>query len=334
MKPPSGDLPLVVMDSAISSESTGALDDVAEQIGFEDERSLDRLIEDRGPEVVGLGIQLTTEVDRARLDRLPAIRIVANCAVGYDNIDVEAAAARGIIVTNTPGVLTEATADLTWALILSVARRVVEGDALVRSGGWTGWDPALLLGHELHGRTLAILGLGRIGAAVARRGASFGMDVVYWSRNARLDLERDHGFRRVDLETALTCADVVSVHLPLSASTRHLIDGRRLALMKATAILVNTSRGSVVNEADLAKALATGTVAGAGLDVYENEPRVHPDLLASPRAVLLPHLGSATRATRKAMAHKVAENLRAVLSGEPAVTPIDAQAGAGSGSGA
>lgn len=314
--------PLVLVDADIPDAPLAALDGVAEILRYRHGTEIDRLISARGGAVAALGTLLSTRVDGALMERLPALRVVANCAVGVDNIDLAAAEKRNVIVTNTPDVLTEATADLAWALILAVARRVREGDALVRTGAWTGWHPRQLLGLELAGATLAILGLGSIGAAVARRAAAFKMDVIYWSRTARPDLESRLMLRRFPLEAALERADVVSIHLPLTDETRHRIGAPELARMKPGAILVNTARGPIVDEAALAEALATGHLAGAGLDVYEDEPRVHPGLLAHPRTVCLPHLGSATEATRLAMARLVAENIAAVLAGREAVTPV------------
>jgi glyoxylate reductase len=322
-----GERPLLLVDASIPDGPLGTLQEVAQVERFVDDAELDRLIEERGDRVVGLGVQLTTSIDEPRLARLPALQIVADYAVGYDNVDLRTAAARGIVVTHTPDVLTEATADLTWALILAVARRVLEGDALARSGEWSGWHPRQLLGKELSGSTLAILGMGRIGEAVARRGRAFGMRIVYWSRTGRPAVNRELGARRLDLEAALRSADVASVHLALTDETRGLLDASRLALMKRDAILINTARGPIVDEDALADALEAGRLMGAGLDVHEKEPAVHPRLAASRRTVLLPHLGSATVATRERMAEVVARNLLAVVRGDPApdrVPPPDA----------
>lgn len=314
--------PLVLVDAAIPDAPFVALAEVAEVVRFAGDAELERLLAERGGEVAGLGVQLTTAIDRQLLARLPALEIVADYAVGHDNVDLDAAAERGVVVTHTPDVLTAATADLTWALILAVARRVLEGDRIARSGAWTGWHPRQLLGKELDGSTLAILGMGRIGEAVARRGRAFGMQVVYWSRTPRPAIERELEARRLELDLALEAADVISIHLPLTDETRHLVDASRLARMKADAILVNTSRGPIVDEDALADALEAGRLLGAGLDVHEREPAVHPRLAASPRTVLLPHLGSATVATRERMAEVVARNLRAVLSGAPPTDPV------------
>lgn len=258
---------------------------------------------------------LTNRFDASVFDAAgPALRIVANFAVGYDNIDVPEATRRGIWVTNTPGVLTEATADLAWALLLAAARRLVEGDRLVRSGHWGGWHPLELLGHSVAGRTLGIIGAGRIGTAVARRATGFGMTVLYCDRRASEPIEA-LGARRTDLPALLRESDFVSIHVDLNPSTRHLIDAASLALMKPTAVLINTSRGPVIDEAALIDALRTRRIAAAGLDVYENEPHVPPDLRNLDNVVLLPHIGSATVEAREAMARMAAENVVAALRG-------------------
>lgn len=322
MKRATGRLPLVLVDGAIPQAPFGVLEGIAELARFAGEEEIERWIDRRGEEIAGLGVQLTTRVDEALLARLPMLRVVANYAVGTDNVDLDAARRRGLVVTHTPDVLTETTADLTWALILAVARRVIEGDRLARSGEWTGWHPGELLGKELAGATLGILGMGRIGEAVARRAAPFRMRIAYWSRTARPDLERALEARRMELDAAIAAADVVSIHLPLTTETHHLIDARLLALAKPSAIVVNTSRGPIVDEDALAQALDSGRLGGAGLDVHEHEPRIHPGLAASTRTVLLPHLGSATVETRERMAAIVARNLRAVLEGSPPTDPV------------
>ncbi len=246
----------------------------------------------------------TDRVDDAVMAAGPLL-VVANHAVGVDNVDLEAARARGVVVTNTPGVLTEATADLTMALILACARRVVEADRLVRDGGFQGWRPTMLRGMDLWGAQLGIVGKGRIGTAVARRAAAFGMEIAWNTRR-----------KGMAFEELLATSDVVSLHCPLTPETRHLIGADQLAAMKPGAILINTARGPVVDEAALARALKTGAIAGAGLDVFEAEPAVHPDLLPLSNVVLLPHLGSATWQTRRRMAEKAARNLVAALRGE------------------
>ena len=271
---------------------------------------------------LGIAPLLTRRLGTSELAGLPALRVVANVAVGYDNVDVATARSRGIVVTNTPDVLTEATADLTWALLLACARRLPEGLALVRDGAWTGWHPEQLLGMQLAGRTLGLLGAGRIGQAVGRRAAPFGMRVVYVSRSAQPEFERVTGAVRTDLDGLFTASDVVSLHAPAVPELRRVVDARRLAAMRPGAILVNTARGDLVDEVALAAALESGHLGAAGLDVYAAEPRIEPRLLAAPRTVLLPHVGSATRDTRAAMAALAVANLRAVLAGGPPLTPV------------
>lgn len=264
----------------------------------------------------GLLCQLADVVDEELLTAAPRLRAIANYAVGYNNIDTKAASARGIPVTNTPGVLTESTADLTWALMLSVARRVVEGDNMVRAGRFKGWAPRLMLGLDVYDRTLGLIGMGRIAQAVARRARGFGMRVVYYSRSALShQLEQELVAERVELPQLLAESDFVSIHVPLTPDTHHLIGRRELAAMKPTAILVNTARGPVVDEGALAEALAAGVIAGAGLDVFEDEPAVHPGLLSAANVVLLPHVGSATRDTRARMAVLAARSLVDLLLG-------------------
>ena len=270
----------------------------------------------------GLAPLLTRKLGATELAGLPALRIVANVAVGFDNVDVAAARTRGIIVTNTPDVLTEATADLTWALLLACARRLPEGMDLVRGGAWTGWHPEQLLGMELAGRTLGLLGAGRIGQAVGRRAAPFGMRVRYVSRSPKPEFERLIGAVRTDLDTLFADADVVSLHAPAVPELRRVVDAARLATMRPGAILINTARGDLVDEAAVAAALESGHLGAAGLDVYAAEPRIEPRLLVAPRAVLLPHVGSATRDTRGRMAALAVANLRAVLAGGQALTPV------------
>jgi glyoxylate reductase len=252
---------------------------------------------------------LTDRVDESVVAGAPELEIVANVAVGYDNIDVPALKARGIVVTNTPDVLTEATAELTWALILAAARRIGEGERLVRSGGWKGWALDFMLGMELRGKQLGIIGRGRIGRAVAAKASAFGMTAVF----ARHDMS---------LDELLVSSDVVSIHTPGNTATRHLIDRRALARMKRSAILVNTARGSIVDEEALVWALGERLIAAAGLDVFEKEPDVHPGLLPLENVVLVPHLGSATRETRTAMADLAVSNVLAVLDGRPPLTPV------------
>jgi len=265
---------------------------------------------------------LSRWVGGTELKNLPKLRIVANVAVGYNNVDLVAAEMRGVLVTNTPGVLTDATADLTWALILATARRLVEGVDLVRSGRWTGWHPEQLLGLELRGRTLGLLGAGRIGPAVGRRAPAFGLRVLYVARTPKPDFERDTGAIRVDIGRLLAESDIVSLHAPSTPETKGIINADTLARMKSGAILINTARGDLVREEALAAALERGHLGAAGLDVYTDEPAIHPRLLAAPRTVLLPHIGSATAETRRQMAAIAVANVQAVLSGKPPLTPV------------
>ena len=265
---------------------------------------------------------LSRWVGGTELKQLPNLRIVANCAVGYNNVDLVAAEMRNVLVTNTPGVLTEATADLTWGLILSTARRLVEGVDLVRSGKWTGWHPEQLLGLELRGRTLGLFGAGRIGQAVGRRAPPFGLRVLYTARTPKPEFERETGARRADASQLLAESDIVSLHVPSTPETKGIINGETLARMKRGAILINTSRGDLIREEALAMALESGHLRAAGLDVYTDEPTIHPRLRAAPRTVLLPHIGSATEETRRKMAAIAVANVQAVLSGKPPLTPV------------
>jgi glyoxylate reductase len=252
---------------------------------------------------------LNDKVDGTLLDAAPGLKIVANIGVGYDNIDASACRARGVVVTNTPDVLTEATAELTWALILGIARRVAEGDRLIRAGGWKGWALDFMLGTELRGKQLGIIGRGRIGRAVAAKAPAFGMKAVF----AKHDMSMDE---------LLVTSDVISIHTPGAPELRHLINRRTLMRMKRTALLVNAARGSIVDEDALVWALDERLIAGAALDVFEREPVVHQGLLAHENVLLVPHLGSATRETRTAMTELAVRNVIAVLAGDPPLTPV------------
>ncbi len=274
---------------------------------------------------------LTDRIDRVVIDAGGSLRIVANVAVGYDNVDVAHARSRGVVVTNTPDVLTESVAEFTWGLILTVTRRIAEGERLLRRGDWKGWALDFLLGSDLAGKQLGIVGMGRIGLAVAARAGAFGMQVAYASSDpVDLSLYRGHlampNLTPLPLDQVLSSSDVISIHVPLTPATRHLIDRRALARMKRSAYLINTARGPVVDEDALAWALEGRLIAGAGLDVYENEPHVHARLLALENVVLVPHLGSATVETRTAMADLAVSNVLAVLSGRPPLTPVAAGA--------
>ncbi len=266
--------------------------------------------------------QLVDPVDREVIEAGKNLRVIAAYAAGYDNIDVRAAAERGIVVTNTPRVLTEATAEMAWSLLLSAARRVAEGDRLTRSGGFRGWAPLLHLGQGVTGKVLGIVGAGRIGTAVARMSRGFQMKILYWGRNRNEEIEKEFGGRKVELTELLKESDFVSLHVPLSAGTRHLIGKKELELMKPTSVLVNTARGPVIDEAALVLALRAGRPFAAGLDVYEKEPALSLGLSDLPNVVLAPHAGSATVETRARMAVLAAENIAAVLEGRPPLTPV------------
>ncbi len=274
--------------------------------------------------VRGLLTMLTDRVDDEVLDAAgPDLAVVANYAVGFDNVDVAACTARGVLVTNTPDVLTDATADIAWSLILAASRRVGEGERLLRAGRPWAWAPGFLLGREVTGKTLGVVGFGRIGQAVAERAAGFRMRVLYHSRSPKPEAEARLGAERRSFEDLLREADVISVHCALTDETRGLFGAEAFRAMKPTAILVNTARGPVVDEKALAAALRAGELFAAGLDVYEREPEVHPDLLALENVVLAPHLGSATVETRTAMGMLAAENLVAALEGRRPPTPLN-----------
>ena len=264
----------------------------------------------------GVVCLVTDAITADVMDAAPDLKVIANVAVGYNNIDVPAAQARGIVVTNTPDVLTDATADLTLALIMNITRRISEGDRLIRRGGWKEWSLDFMVGKALSGKTLGIIGFGRIGQAVAARAVPFGMRVIH-SRAQSVP-----GSGSIPVDRLLATADIVSIHCPLTPETRHMINQAALARMKRSAYLINTSRGPVVDEAALAWALKNGIISGAALDVYEEEPTVHPDLLTLENVVLSPHLGSATTETRNAMADLAVRNAIAVLTGQSPLTPV------------
>jgi glyoxylate reductase len=261
-------------------------------------------------------------VDAEFLDVAPKLKVISCLAVGYDNVDLAEATRRRILVTNTPDVLTDAVADLTWALILGVARRVVEGDHLTRSGKWQGLAPTLLRGVDVAGKTLGIVGAGRIGAAVAKRGTGFSMRLLYFARAGKPEMEALDG-RRVTFDEILRESDFLCVHVPLTPDTRHLFGEAEFRKMKPTAFFINMARGAVVDEAALVRALREGWIAGAGLDVYEHEPQISPELVPMPNTLLLPHLGSATVETRRRMSILAVENLLAVLEGRPCLNVVN-----------
>ena len=306
--PAAGLRPLEAYDLTVLSEAPPARDELLEAADG----------------AVGVLSNVTEKMDAEFMDAAgDGLRIIANMAVGYDNVDVEAAAERGIVVTNTPGVLDETTADTAFMLLLAAARRLGESERTLRAGKWEWWGPKLFVGVDVWGKTLGIVGMGRIGQAVARRGRGFGMEILYHNRSRNEGAENELDARYADLDELLENADFVSVHTPLTEETRHLIGPEELEKMKPTAVLVNTSRGPVVDEGALADALADGRIFAAGLDVYEEEPKVHPKLLGLENAVLAPHIGSGSRETRDGMAVLAAENIVAVLSGGEPKTPVD-----------
>ena len=258
---------------------------------------------------------LTDKIDGEIMDSSPYLKIIANYAVGIDNIEVEEATKRGILVTNTPGVLTETVADLTWALMMSISRRIVEGDEFMREGKFKGWAPLLMLGGDVYGKTLGIIGAGRIGRAVARRARGFNMKVIYYSRERKKEME-EIGGKFVDLPTLLKESDFVSLHVPLTQETYHLIGEKEFKMMKSSAYFINTARGKCVDERALVKALKEGEIRGAALDVFENEPYVTPELKELKNVIITPHIGSASYETRSKMAVMVAENVIAVFNGK------------------
>jgi len=276
---------------------------------------------DFSKDAVGIVTLLSDVIDRKMIESLPKLKVISQYAVGYDNIDISTANKRGIIVTNTPGILTETTADLTWALIMATSRRIVEADAYVRKGNWkVAWGPEMLAGTDVFGATLGIIGLGRIGCAVARRAKGFNMKVIYASRsesNETKEIENYVGASKVELETILKEADIVTIHLPLTSATRNLIDDKMLRIMKKGAILINTARGPIVNEKALADALTSGHLRAAGLDVFHVEPTSSSNpLLRLQNVVVLPHIGSASISTREKMGEMCAVNIIAALEGE------------------
>src|SRR6058998_147312 len=271
----------------------------------------------------GLICHIISTIDEEVLASAPTLKVVANVAVGYNNIDVAAARRRGVIVTNTPDVLTETTADFAWTLLMATARRVVEADRFARSGQWTRWQWDLLWGHDVYGKTLGIIGFGRIGRAVARRALGFNMRVLYHDTvRADAAAERELRATYMDRDALLRESDFVSLHALFIPETKHLLNERTLRLMKKTAILVNAARGPIVDEAALARALKEGWIAGAGLDVFEEEPKIHPGLLSLTNVTLAPHIASASLDTRLAMANLAVRNCLAVLEGKAPITPV------------
>ncbi|MFP4171248.1 MAG: 2-hydroxyacid dehydrogenase [Methanomassiliicoccales archaeon] len=302
--------PKILVTRRIPDAGLEILEEKAEIEVYEGDAPISRgeLI-DRVKDKQGLLCLLSDKVDAEVMDSAPELKVISNYAVGFDNIDVDAATDRGIMVTNTPGALTEATADLTWALIMSAARRIPESDAFMRAGRYEGWGPKLLLGRDVYGKTIGIIGLGDIGSAVARRARGFDMRILYHSRHRKPEKEEELGAEYAELDDLIRESDFLSPHVPLTEGTRHLIGERELDMMKDAAILINVSRGEVIDEGALVSALEEGRIAYAGLDVYENEPEMAPGLANLPNTVLTPHTGSATYTARDEMAVMAANDI-------------------------
>lgn len=313
----------VFVTRVMSKESIDYLNEHFEVIVNKEDRTLSKeeLIKNIS-EVDAIMCLLTDNIDKEVIGKAYNTKIIANCAVGYNNIDVEAAKIRGIKVTNTPDVLTDTTADLTFALILGVARRIVEADNFARVGLFKEWGPNLFIGQEISNKTLGIIGAGRIGKAVAKRAKGFNMNILYFKRNKDEDFEKETGAEYVDLDTLLKNSDFVSIHVPLTKETHHLIGKRELTLMKKTSVLINTSRGPVVDEEALVEALKFKKIWGAGLDVFEKEPQIHNGLKGLNNVIILPHIGSATIETRRKMAMMAAQNIVEVLYGREPINPV------------
>ncbi|MEJ2053320.1 MAG: D-glycerate dehydrogenase [Calditrichaceae bacterium] len=275
-------------------------------------------VQDADAIITMLSEQITKDV----IDKATKLKIIANYAVGYNNIDLDYARTKNIYVTNTPDVLTNATADLTWALILGVTKRIVESDEYVRTGRFKGWEPMLMLGGDVTGKTLGIVGAGRIGQAVGSRARGFNMNVLYYSPSEKPEFSHQIGVRRCDFDELLETSDILTFHCPLTEQTRYMIHAGNITKIKKGAYLINTSRGPVIEEKALADALRSGHLAGAGLDVYEFEPQVEPALIKLKNVILLPHIGSGTHETRSAMARIAANNVKSVLSGKEPLNPV------------
>jgi glyoxylate reductase len=316
-------MPAVLVTRKLPSSVLSKLDDVAEVDLYSGEAAIPPAeLRARIADKDALVCLLTDAIDRSVIDSGPRLKVIANVALGYNNIDVEYARSRRIVVTNTPDVLTESVADFTWALILAITRRLSEGERLLRRGEWKGWALDFMLGSELRGKQLGLVGVGRIGRAVAARAPAFGMKVAYTTRGSGANSGLGDAAQAMSLDRLLLTSDVVSLHVPLTSDTRHLIDQRAFTRMKRSAYLINTARGPVVDEAALAWALQHHLLSGAALDVYEDEPAVHPDLLPLENVLLVPHLASGTTETRTAMADLAVGNAIAVLEGRPPLTPV------------
>jgi len=310
-------LPKVLVTRRIPEAGLALIREKCDLEIYEEDRVIPRqLLLEKIPPVQGLLCLLSEKIDEELLHKAPHLKVVSNFAVGYDNIDIAAATRRGVVVTNTPGVLTEATADMAWALLLAAARRLGEGDHIMRHGQFEGWGPMFLLGQDIKGKTLGILGAGRIGSAVVERSAGWEMPILYYDHNRNDVLEAKFSARKVTLEKLASSADFISIHLPASPDTHHLIDEKILKQMKKTAVLINTARGAIIDEKALVQALREKWIAAAGLDVFEKEPQLAEGLDQLENVVLAPHLGSATIQARDGMATLAATNLLAVLAGK------------------
>jgi lactate dehydrogenase-like 2-hydroxyacid dehydrogenase len=314
MKPSS--TPIVLVTRKIPETGLQLLQKTCDMDLFQEDRSIPReILLQKIKKIDGLLCLLSETIDEELLECATGLKVVSNYAVGYDNIDVSAATRHGVVVTNTPGVLTDATADLTWALLLASARRLAESDRIMRREVYPGWSPMYLLGNDITGKTLGLLGAGRIGTAVAERSSGWKMRILYYDQKRNSYLDKEFSAEKVGLDYLLSESDFISIHLPMSEQTHHLINGSRFQKMKRTAILINTARGPIIDEADLVVALKEKRIAGAGLDVYENEPDMAPGLNDLDNVTLAPHIGSATVHTRNEMARIAAQNLLAVLNG-------------------
>lgn len=317
--------PKVLVTSKLPAESINKLKKVAKvevHMGKEDLTKVQLInsLQDKD----GLVSLLVNEIDKEVLSKVPNLKVISNYAVGFNNIDVKAATERKIIVTNTPDVLTEATADLTWALLLATARRIPESNQYVREGRFSGWKPELLLGRSIHSKTLGIIGMGRIGKAVAERAKGFNMKILYYKRNPLpTETEKELNATYVSLEELLNLSDFITLHAPLTSESYHLIDKKEFRSMRPEAYLINTSRGQLINESALVDALRNNDIAGAGIDVFEQEPFLAPGLSELNNVVLAPHIGSATVETRIEMADLAINNVIAVLTGLPPITPVN-----------
>ncbi|WP_153723657.1 2-hydroxyacid dehydrogenase [Sporosarcina cascadiensis] len=316
--------PKVLITRYVPGNAVDRLKEIAEvEMNMEDRDLSRKELLEKIQDKDGIISVLSDKIDREFLESATKLKVVANYAVGFNNIDIQEAKKRNVMVTNTPDVLTEATADMTWTLLLAVSRRVIDGDRFIRQGDFIGWTPTLLLGSAVSNKTIGILGMGRIGQAVAERAAGFGMKILYYNRTRLgIEAEKDLQLHYVSKEDLLKQSDFVSLHVPYNSATHYLIDKDELDLMKKTAFLINTSRGPLVNETELAKALDENRIAGAGLDVFEEEPKVSVGLMKSPLVTMTPHVGSGTLETREKMTELAVENMISVLSGKEAITPV------------